>query len=121
MTANASRITGAKVESVIGRVDDRWGRTIQLTAADWSHVIDRHPELVTERPLILATISFPDIVTQDADYGDRENFYRVIDWSIGGKPRRSLKVCVQYEARGGKVVTTFRCPRIKRAEPQRWP
>jgi hypothetical protein len=109
------------MESVIGQVDDRWGRTVQLATTDWDHVIDRDPELVTERAQILATISFPDIVTQDADHGDRENFYRVIEWSIVGKPRRYLKVCVQYEASGGKIVTAVRSPRIKRAETQRWP
>jgi hypothetical protein len=40
--------------------------------------------MVVERSLMMATVAFPDFVMRDALHGDRENFYRVVEWSENG-------------------------------------
>ncbi|MGH2561467.1 MAG: hypothetical protein ACRDJH_20575 [Thermomicrobiales bacterium] len=106
---------------ILGQTQDRWGRTVELSESGWRHIARRHAEIIPDRALILATVAYPDLVKRDAENASRENFYRIIDWTLNGRPRRYLKVCVEYGETGGTIVTAFRCGNLKPGESHRWP
>lgn len=50
-------------------VESRNRIPIRLTTERWSHIIDRHPEMVTQRDRVLETVSKPEII-QAGDFGE---------------------------------------------------
>jgi hypothetical protein len=95
---------------------DQFGREVVLTDAAWSHIRQRRPGMAGYESRVQAAVATPDVVTWDAEYDDRENFYR------RAPGRLYLKVCVTYDADGnGTVITAYLTRRVKRGEQRRWP
>lgn len=56
---------------------DQWHRQVLVREHRWeTHILDRHPELAGQYDAVEATIRAPELVTHDATYENRENFYR---------------------------------------------
>jgi hypothetical protein len=100
---------------------DRWGRTIVLSAAQWTaHVLAQRPGLALHADAVERSLTDPTLVRFDADHADRECFYR-----LGVLPapldRLYLKVVVAFDVAGGTVLTVYPTDRLKRGETPKWP
>ncbi len=101
---------------------DRWGRSVLGRRQRWEgHVRPRHAELDDHFDAVRATIEEPEVVTFDATYPDRENFYRF--GALPGHDRLYLKVCVGYGETGvsATLITAYPTGIIGRGEAQKWP
>lgn len=90
------------------------------------HIVAKHAEVSGHAAAVAATIREPQIVTFDATYRDRENFYRFA--ALPRLPHLYLKVCVAFgpaEGPGGGVsggvITAYPTPVVGRGEVQKWP
>ena len=106
--------------SAIWQTSDRSGRTVSLTPAGWTHIVDGHGEMAGREVRVLAAVERPDLVTRDADYPRRECHYRRVS------PRRYLRVVVNYrpvppDEWAGEVVTAHYRQDVKRGEHPLWP
>jgi hypothetical protein len=100
----------------IWRTRDWLGREIVLTDSGWTHILERRPGMAGSEAAVRTAVEAPDRVARDAQYADRESYYRRLG------PRRYLKVVVAYAATGhGVVITAYPIPRPKRGEQPRWP
>ncbi len=77
------------------------GRRVVLTFAQWRHVVERHPELASNREQILATV---------ADPADRRNGHEANEewfYGRGVGPSRWIRVVVHYAQGEGSITTAF--------------
>lgn len=103
-------------------------RTVRCGQDAWRHVIKDHSDLATAQHVVQEAIEHPDEIYFDADFDDRECYYR-FDIKVHDV-RCSLKVVVQFNAfwrvLGGAVHTVYEkydvSPgRVKRGERRIWP
>jgi hypothetical protein len=87
--------------------DDALGRHIVLESDIWHlKILPKHRELDGRLDLVEDTLSKPDLITADANYRDRECFYRRI--RLRGHQAEYLKVCVAFQTdNDGRVVTAY--------------
>ena len=77
------------------------GRTVELNAERWAHILDGHPELARHLETVTRAVQAPDRRQSGRDEGE-EWFYLE-----GAGPSRWLKVVVHYEGGLGRIVTAF--------------
>lgn len=81
---------------------DPLGRTVNLTADRWEHIIDGHPEMGSLRGEVLRAIREPSELLRAPRVGE--------DWYYlqGAGPSQWLKVVVAFdENNDGSVLTAF--------------
>jgi hypothetical protein len=81
---------------------DPLGRTVNLTADRWEHIIDGHPEMASLRGEVLRAIREPSELLRAPRVGE--------DWYYlqGAGPSQWLKVVVAFdENNDGSVLTAF--------------
>ncbi|WP_249012280.1 DUF4258 domain-containing protein [Conexibacter sp. DBS9H8] len=86
------------------------GRTVQLTADAWAHVLVTHAEIEPYRDHVLEAVAKPDHRELDPRPG-RERF-----WALGLGPSRWLRVVVDFSEAPAQVVTAFG----NRKDPPGW-
>jgi hypothetical protein len=82
----------------------------------YEHVAIRHPTATVES--IQKTVENPDMITRDAKFQNRDNYY-----ALGNDPQfpgAYMKVCVEFSSDTGKVVTAFTTDRLKPEEEILW-
>jgi hypothetical protein len=112
---------------VVVRCADRWGRSTIARFGRWrSHIEVKHAEVDRHFAAVEATVAEADLVTFDATYPDRENFYKL--GALPGLEHLYMKVCVGYgpvdatgTIIGGTVITVYPTHGMGRGEVQKWP
>jgi len=90
------------------------GYSVSLSSSTFNeHILPQHGEMIGSDPIISSTISHPDVVFQDVDYNNREDYYKNVSPS-----NKKMKVVVEYtedetNTTIGEVVTAFYTKRIK--------
>jgi hypothetical protein len=101
---------------------DPEGRLVLLSERLWRAEICRdHPAVYGEMEAVIATVEEPDIICEDADYPERDCYYR--RGVIGRYPNFWLKVVVapsDADSDDGFVITAFIVDGIKGTERVRW-
>ncbi|MDQ3692522.1 MAG: hypothetical protein M3464_02690 [Chloroflexota bacterium] len=97
-----------------------------LTKDCWqTHILPYHPILDDEEQSVELALIDPHRLMRDAEYTNRECFYR--HRALSNFPHLYLKVVVHYRRVGtsgrlmGSVVTAFPTTRFKAGEQQLWP
>lgn len=109
------------MDEPIFRVQDRWERTVALTARGVRHIELRHPELLSNLDDIANAVTDPELVVFDRSHANREHYDHVIAWPGARSARLYLNACVEYGPAGGEIITAHVRARIKPGEMQRWP
>lgn len=107
------------------RCIDRFGRVVVLTNQRWhQHILIDHAEMRELLSAVEQCIEDPDQVNLDADFAERESFYR---FSVAGsRGDRHVKVCIEYSgidgssAADGYVVTAYVTRAVKDGEAEKW-
>lgn len=93
-----------------------------LSERRWRAEICRdHPALEGELEAVIATVEEPDIICEDADFPERDCYYR--RGAIARYPRFWLKVVVEppnINPEDGFVITAFIVDNIEGTERVRW-
>jgi hypothetical protein len=98
VTDLAAIIAGVTVRAII---DDIQGRPVQLTEERWSHIVERHPEILTLEETVVQAVQVPD-AHLSGRLPNEEWFYLRTEW-----PSNWLKVVVLYAEDRGQIVTAF--------------
>jgi hypothetical protein len=87
-------------------------RQIALNRDRWEQKCRSHPELVGRLSGVEQTLTEPDVMTADANFANRECFYR--RGVLPEKRREYLKVVVEFdpEERRGRVITAYAVTRL---------
>lgn len=101
-------------------VPDYQGRRVMIEAAWWRiHVVTPRPKMATHLHEVHATIAAPRFVNQDKDFPDRLCLYGI--YTSTSSPRRlMLKVVVEYDEIGGRLITAYPCSRPGSSEVRLW-
>lgn len=101
---------------------DPYGRLVRLDDRRFHTKIEfDHPELTGAWDRIEMTIRDPDSICEDANFPDRDCFYR--KGGVPGRPNDFLKVCVGEDLGdpdGAIVITAYLTPKINGLEVKKW-
>ena len=101
---------------IVNADDPRGEKVFLYEARFYGHIVLRHPSATVEA--IQKTIENPDIITRDAKYPNRDNYYAKGNDLIF--PNDYMKVCVEFGSDTGRVVTAFTANGLKPEEEILW-
>jgi hypothetical protein len=87
-------------------VNDRTGRAIRLTKAQWDHISTGHPDVPFEE--LVPTLSFPDRIVASVNSQFVCHYYRYYKTKA-----KYLSVVVKYLNGHGFVITAYYVRRIQ--------
>ena len=96
-------------------VRDPEGRKIVCTDARWTHIITMRSFMYSYEMKIRETLEKPTCRLKDADYPNREVFYRLYKTS-----KRFMKVVVEFLGNDGSVITAHPASSFKKGEEEIW-
>lgn len=87
---------------------DHDGKNIICSSQTWySHIVNNHSIMYSNKNAVEETISDPDTVYQSSDYTERKVFFKT-STSASYSPKLKTKVIVEYNStNSGEVVTAF--------------
>ena len=88
----------------IFEVIDKTGRKLLMTDYNWHHIVKRHPEIASQKVLIIETLESPDKITDSLE--DEKTKYCYKYYKNLSSPYKFMRVIVKYLNGEGFVISS---------------
>ena len=95
--------------NIIFKVTDKTGRKIRLTKRQWTHIVDKHPDMAGKQEEIMKTLEIPEFILPEKFNEKMQNYYK-----YNKSQKEYLLVVVKYLNGDGFIATSFYTRKIRK-------
>ena len=90
--------------NIIFEVNDKTKRKLRMTDYNWHHIVKRHPEVVSQKEIIIETLEKPDKITTSLEDEETKYYYKY--YKNISSPYKFMRVIAKYLNGEGFIISS---------------